>query len=146
MVPAPATMRVRLGNVPICRQSGIAHTKLRNFSVEVRTVALACSNIRSTTCHAYLMAGGMGRRAGSGIPLRDRSAQPASPPECPLRHVWVAASVDGAGVKRPGLLVEWRRNPTTGSWEGLVHYGAEFRPGHWGVVEEWVPHDLLTPA
>ena len=65
---------------------------------------------------------------------------------CPMRHVWVADPADGAGVKRPGLLVEWRRDVRGVGWEGLVHYAAELRPGRWAVVEEWVAADLLTQA
>jgi hypothetical protein len=66
--------------------------------------------------------------------------------ECPVRHCWVAGSVDDAGVKRPGLLVEWRRSDTSG-WEGRVIYAAKLRAGEsWTVVEEWLPASLLSPG
>ena len=63
---------------------------------------------------------------------------------CPARHCWVGDSVDGAGVKRPGLLVEWRE--TGAGWEGRVVYVAGLRRDGWSVVEEWLPASLLTPG
>ncbi|MBB6629548.1 hypothetical protein H5V45_19665 [Nocardioides sp. KIGAM211] len=97
------------------------------------------------------MAGGMNRQ-GSGIPLGERRRAGAAtgpvvgaePVEdtCPVRHCWVADAVDLRGVKRPGLLVEWRR--TTVSWEGRVVYAVTLRPGEWALVEEWLPADQLT--
>ena len=66
---------------------------------------------------------------------------------CPARHCWVAGAVDAEGVKRPGLLLEWRQ--AHGHWEGRVTYVARLRPfeanGGWLVVEEWLPAELLTP-
>ncbi|MCW2845671.1 MAG: hypothetical protein JWN22_3587 [Nocardioides sp.] len=95
------------------------------------------------------MAGGMNKR-GSGVPLGERrrsaaGAAPSSdpPPDCPVRHCWIADAVDGRGVRRPGLLVEWRR--TTGGWEGRVVYAASLRPGDWAIVEEWLPAHALAP-
>ena len=96
------------------------------------------------------MAGGMSKQ-GSGIPLGERrrgggpviGAEPAAD-SCPVRHCWVTDAVDRRGVKRPGLLVEWRR--TTASWEGRVVYAVTLRPGEWALVEEWLPADLLTPG
>ncbi len=109
------------------------------------------------------MAGGMNKR-GSGIPLgeRRRSGPPAPPPDrspapsparapdrwpevCPVRHCWVAGAADGRGVKRPGLLVEWRRS-ADGAWQGRVVYAAALRGGAWALVEEWLPADMLAPA
>ena len=101
--------------------------------------------------------GGWGKR-GSGVPLAQRVrtdhgaprlSAPSSPSAdmCPARHCWVADSVDGQGVKRPGLLVEWR--PVEGRWEGRVVYLALLRPGvepRWALVEEWLPAELLTPC
>ncbi|MEJ7833672.1 MAG: hypothetical protein WKF79_12210 [Nocardioides sp.] len=95
------------------------------------------------------MGGGWGKQ-GSGIPLAERvrpgvaqgpGPEPAS--ECPARHCWVAGAVDGHGVKRPGLLVEWR--PASVGWEGRVVYAACSRPGVWSLVEEWLPASQLTP-
>ena len=63
--------------------------------------------------------------------------------ECPARHCWVVDSLDG--VKRPALLLEWRRaaQSTTG-WEGRVVYLAKLRAGEeWTVVQEWVPAACL---
>ena len=97
------------------------------------------------------MGGGWGKR-GSGVrspsaSARDRPA-PETPVEpCPARHCWVAGAVDAEGVKRPGLLLEWRQ--VRGRWEGRVIYVARLRPleanGGWLVVEEWLPAELLTP-
>lgn len=105
-------------------------------------------------------------RQGSGIPLRDRvrvggtlgqGVPPAAPgvhrgvrpgalpgPVCPARHCWVADAVDGDGEKRPGLLLEWRQRDRR--WEGLVVYAARVRTGSWGLVQEWLPAELLAPV
>jgi hypothetical protein len=93
------------------------------------------------------MGGGWGKQ-GSGIPLSERvrpgsAAEPLDEP-CPARHCWVADAADGLGVKRPGLLVEWRQS--AGVWEGRVVYAVRLRPGTWQLVEEWLPAGLLTPA
>ena len=81
-------------------------------------------------------------KRGSGIPLRDRVRTGGVPlgaaplgPRCPARHCWVADAVDGDGEKRPGLLLE-----------GLVVYAARIRPHGWGLVQEWIPAELLTPV
>jgi hypothetical protein len=101
------------------------------------------------------MAGGMNKR-GRGYPLteRVRVGQPApadgaagagAPDDtCPTRHCWVSGAIDGLGVKRPGLLFEWRQTP--GGWEGRVVYSALLRPGVWLGVEEWLPASQLTPC
>jgi hypothetical protein len=111
-------------------------------------------------CHHSAMAGGMGGgwgKRGSGVPLsqRVRTDRPAPAhdvrdpigPDCPARHCWVGGAVDAEGVKRPGLLLEWRQ--VSGRWEGRVTYVARLRPleanGGWLVVEEWLPAELLTP-
>ena len=60
------------------------------------------------------MGGGWGKR-GSGVPLAQRvrgdlpPAQDPVGPDCPARHCWVSGAVDAEGVKRPGLLFEWRQ-------------------------------------
>ncbi|HET9423147.1 MAG TPA: hypothetical protein VFO49_18555 [Nocardioides sp.] len=94
------------------------------------------------------MGGGWGKQ-GSGIPMseRVRVGSVAAPPAgevCPARHCWVADAADGLGVKRPGLLVEWRR--AGDRWEGRVVYAVRLRPDAWQLVEEWLPASLLTPA
>jgi hypothetical protein len=101
------------------------------------------------------MAGGMNKR-GRGYPLteRVRVGQPAPSDDgpapaaadgaCPTRHCWVSGAIDGLGVKRPGLLFEWRQ--TSGGWEGRVVYAALLRPGVWLGVEEWLPASQLTPC
>jgi len=93
------------------------------------------------------MAGGWGKQ-GSGIPLSQRvrpgMPAPAAEDPCPARHCWVADAADRRGVKRPGLLVEWRQ--TDGAWEGRVVYAVRLRPDTWQLVEEWLPAALLTPA
>lgn len=96
------------------------------------------------------MGGGWGKQ-GSGVPLSERvrsGAAPASPSAepgevCPARHCWVADAVDAQGIKRPGLLVEWRQ--VRAGWEGRVVYAAQVRPASWLLVEEWLPAALLTP-
>ncbi len=96
------------------------------------------------------MGGGWGKQ-GSGVPLSERvrgSAVPAvsqgsESEACPARHCWVADAADGHGVKRPGLLVEWRQ--VDAGWEGRVVYAALLRPASWSLVEEWLPAALLTP-
>ncbi|MGA8845437.1 MAG: hypothetical protein WB471_02360 [Nocardioides sp.] len=97
------------------------------------------------------MAGGWSKQ-GSGVPLSERvrvgsSSVPAPASgaieECPARHCWVADAVDAQGIKRPGLLVEWRQ--VHAGWEGRVTYAAQLRPDAWILVEEWLPAALLTP-
>jgi hypothetical protein len=104
------------------------------------------------------MAGGMST-GPTGIPLSQRTRtspaggrpQPADADvdvgadvvECPARHCWVTGTVDQTGVKRPGLLVEWRT--TESGWEGRVLYPATLRPGQWQLIEEWLPATLLLP-
>ena len=73
---------------------------------------------------------------------RDATTPPAED-GCPGRHCWVAEAADHAGVKRPGLLVEWRQGAT--GWEGRVVYLLRLRTGGWATAEEWVAADLLTP-
>ncbi len=91
------------------------------------------------------------RRTGPGIPLRDRvrgspgRPSPAASDDVGGRHCWVLDAADGHGVKRAGLLLEWRRT-TTGGWEGRVVYVALLRPDGWAAVEEWLPSERLAPA
>ena len=92
----------------------------------------------------------MGGRRGIPMSERVRSSRPTYDPthepthdECPARHCWVADALDAQGVKRPGLLVEWRQ--TGQGWEGRVVYVARGRPDRWVLVEEWVSAALLTP-
>jgi len=63
---------------------------------------------------------------------------------CPARHCWVTDAVDREGVKRPGLLLEWRRAPS--GWQARVVYAARLRAHSFVLVEEWVPGELLTPV
>jgi len=80
----------------------------------------------------------------TGIPMSRRvGLSSGSFDECPARHCWVAGAADDQGVKRPGLLVEWRTAAT--GWEGRVVYVARLRAGGWALVEEWLPQSLLTP-
>ena len=89
-----------------------------------------------------MAAGGMG--GTRGIPMSHRVRGGGSTyDDCPARHCWVADAVDDVGVKRPGLLLEWRRAGDT--WEGRVVYAAQLRPGRWVMVEEWAVEALLTP-
>jgi hypothetical protein len=100
-------------------------------------------------CEHVSMAGGWSKR-GTGIPLEQRTRAGSTAPHppvddeaCPARHCWVAGALDAEGVKRPGLLVEWRQ--TEPGWQGRVLYCARLRRDAWVVVEEWLPADLLTP-
>jgi hypothetical protein len=87
--------------------------------------------------------GGWGKQ-GSGIPMAERVRAGARPDdECPLRHCWVSDAADRHGVKRPGLLAEWRQRD--GGWEGRVVYAVRLRADSWQLVEEWLPASLLTP-
>lgn len=82
--------------------------------------------------------------SGRGIPMSRRVQLTAGLHDgCPARHCWVSGGVDDVGVKRPGLLVEWRVAAT--GWEGRVVYAAELRAGQWALVEEWLSAALLTP-
>ena len=93
------------------------------------------------------MGGGWGKR-GSGVPLAQRvrgdlpPAQDPVGPDCPARHCWVSEAPDRAGVKRPGLLLEWRQGAA--GWEGRVVYAVQLRADGWASVEEWVSAGLLT--
>jgi hypothetical protein len=92
---------------------------------------------------AAMAAGGMGGRGGVPMSRRVRATSPLGD-DGPARHCWVADAVDDHGVKRAGLLVEWRG--AGDRWEGRVVYVAEVRPGRWVLVEEWVAAALLTPV
>ncbi len=84
----------------------------------------------------------MGGRGGIPMSRRVRLSG-ESADDCPARHCWVSGGVDDRGVKRPGLLVEWRDGGR--GWEGRVVYVARLRPDGWTLVEEWLPASLLTP-
>jgi hypothetical protein len=49
---------------------------------------------------------------------------------CPARHCWVNAAADG-GVRRPGLLLEWRQTSGGQRWQGRVVYAAQLRASEW---------------
>ena len=91
------------------------------------------------------MAGGMSKRERSGgIPMSERVRRSSDRPpvgDCPARHCWVSDAADRAGVKRPGLLLEWRQGRT--GWEGRVVYAVQLRADGWASVEECVPAGLL---
>jgi hypothetical protein len=101
------------------------------------------------------VAGGGWSKRGLGIPLEQRTrgdapaaVERARDDACPARHCWVAGALDAEGVKRPGLLVEWRWVDARGGrsgWEGRVIYCARLRSDAWVMVEEWLPADLLSP-
>ena len=88
------------------------------------------------------------RRSAGGTPLYLRVGRPGSRPSPPegARHCWVLDPADRHGVKRAGLLLEWRRSSLDGTWEGRVVYVAQLRDDRWASVEEWVPAALLEPA
>lgn len=70
------------------------------------------------------------RAGGGGVPLRDRVRREPGPaaahPDAPVhpsgggRRCWVLDAADRRGVKRAGLLLEWRRSAVEGTWEGRV--------------------------
>lgn len=85
---------------------------------------------------------------GRGLPMSERVALRSAHSAttiCPGRHCWVADPADRSAEKRPGLLVEWRRDGY-GGWQGRVVYLAELRAGRWALVEEWVDESLLIPS
>ena len=85
---------------------------------------------------------------GRGLPMSERvtlSRSGAGGDPCPGRHCWVADPADRSAEKRPGLLVEWRRD-AYGGWHGRVVYLAGLRAGRWALVEEWVDESLLIPC
>ncbi len=96
------------------------------------------------------MAGGM--RSGLGIPLKDRPVVgpgahlPKDPPrkKSPVRHCWVEGPADHPGPW-PGVVVEWRRDPITGSWTALVVYVVTEGPSS-TTVQCWLSADYLRPA
>ncbi len=77
-------------------------------------------------------------------PVRAGTPEGVPVDPCPARHCWVSRPVDG-GPPRPGLLLEWRRQPGDG-WEGRVVYPVELRRGAWATVEEWLPAGGLANA
>ena len=85
----------------------------------------------------------LGREAGGDDPGGDPGRAPGD--GCPGRHCWVADAADHAGVKRPGLLLEWRQRPD-GAWEGRVVYVLRLRASGWATAEEWLPADRLAPG
>ena len=91
------------------------------------------------------MTRGRGRLSKSERVAFSRNRAVAGEPPGVGRHCWVLNSSDGHGVKRAGLLLEWRRTPAD-RWEGRVVYTAHLRSDFWAAVEEWMPADLLEPA
>lgn len=79
-------------------------------------------------------------------PLPDAGAGPApQSDDSPARHCWVLVPADGSGLRRPGLLVEWRRDDH-GSWSGRVVYVVRLRTGSWALLDEWLPQSDIAPA
>lgn len=84
--------------------------------------------------------------SGLGVPLRDRRVVTPglAPRRNRVRHCWVQGPVDSPGPW-PGVVVEWRRDATTGSWNALVVYvvteGAAST-----TVQCWLSASLLQPA
>ena len=119
-------------------------------STTVRTPVRICATIRYGGRHGRRLGQARQRRAPGPAGARRPAPRAQDPvgPDCPARHCWVSGAVDAEGVKRPGLLLEWRQ--VAGRWEGRVTYAARLRPleanGGWLVVEEWLPAELLTPC
>jgi hypothetical protein len=83
----------------------------------------------------------MNKRGGGGVPMAER-VRLTQGDGCPARHCWVSDAAERTGVKRPGLLLEWRQG--RGGWEGRVVYAVRLRADGWASVEEWVPASLLS--
>lgn len=85
-------------------------------------------------------------RSGLGVPLRDRPvvAPGASTRRTCVRHCWVQGPADAPGPW-PGVVVEWRRDPTTGSWNALVVYVVTEGTSS-STVQCWLSARLLRPA
>ena len=101
------------------------------------------------------MAGGMGRRTGPTLADRTAASTGNGRPEpedtevarerpVVLRHCWVSGLPSAPG-RHPGLLAEWRNDPTGGRWLGRVVYAVDAH-GRAVLVERWVPAEHLTPA
>ena len=83
------------------------------------------------------------------MPMAERvalgRAEGAGVGDCPARHCWVLDAADGSGLRRPGLLVEWRHTDDD-DWLGRVVYAVQLRMGEWATLEEWVPAPLVESA
>ncbi len=101
------------------------------------------------------MAGGMGRRTGPTLAERTAGSAGSTRPaqdgtegsrERPVvtRHCWVSG-LPGSPGRHPGLLAEWRHDPSSGRWVGRVVYAVD-EQGRIVLVERWVPAEHLTPA
>jgi hypothetical protein len=114
------------------------------------------SNVRSKQCHAGVMAGGIGRRAGptladrlaasavSGGPAPADGAERSRERPVVARHCWVVG-LTGSPGRQPGLLAEWRHDEGSGRWLGRVVYAVD-EHGRVVLIERWVPAEHLTPA
>jgi hypothetical protein len=95
------------------------------------------------------MAGGMNKRGSFRTPMAQRVSfgrpTSASDDDCPARHCWAIEPADGSGIRRPGLLLEWRQ---TGDrlWLGRVIYAAQVRAGEWATLEHWMPAAHMEPT
>ena len=89
------------------------------------------------------MAGGMNR--GRGVLLRDRPVAPLktdAAQRAQVRHCWVTGPAEDPGPW-PGLVLEWRKNPS--GWSALVVY-AITAEAVTVTVQTWVPAGQLRPA
>ncbi len=97
----------------------------------------------------------MGRRSGPTLADRLAASTSVAPPaeqgpegarDRPVvaRHCWVSG-LPGSPGRHPGLLAEWRHDPSSGRWLGRVVYAVDER-GPGVLVERWIPAEHLSPA
>ena len=88
----------------------------------------------------------MGR--GRGVPLWDRPvATPglaSTTPKQARRHCWVEGHPDNPGPW-PGVVVEWRHDPSDAEWSALVVYVVSDAVSS-TTVHTWLPARFLRPA
>lgn len=61
----------------------------------------------------------------------------------PQRHCFVR---DPDGPWRPGPVIDWRQDTTTGTWSTYVSWVVDDEPSGPVVVTQWLPRDMIRPA
>jgi len=80
-----------------------------------------------------------------GLTAPDAAPQGLARPDRAVveRHCWVRDPPEAEG-RWPGLLVEWRRPPGSGAWQGRVAYVVTVHAAP-VLVEAWLPAQQLAP-